>query len=104
MYRSIIFGASSFPDPFLNNKRVHEKVGIAVKLAALTGCASVNKQQYPNVVFTKNGVVEDAYSRLRALTARELRNQGLKPVISFIGRSKNDIKDRPLRHIDFIEV
>jgi hypothetical protein len=36
--------------------------------------------------------------------ARELRNQGLKPVISFIGRSKKDIKDRPLRHIDFIEV
>jgi len=36
--------------------------------------------------------------------AQELRNQGLKPVISFIGRSKNDIKDRPLRHIDFIEV
>jgi len=36
--------------------------------------------------------------------ARELRNQGLKPVISFIGRRKNDIKDRPLRHIEFIEV
>jgi hypothetical protein len=36
-----------------------KKVGIAVALAALTGCASVNKQQYPNVTFTENGVIEE---------------------------------------------
>jgi hypothetical protein len=36
-----------------------KKVGIAVALAALTGCASVNKQQYPNVTFIENGVIEE---------------------------------------------
>jgi hypothetical protein len=36
-----------------------KKVGIALALAALTGCASVNKQQYPNINFTENGVIED---------------------------------------------
>ena len=36
--------------------------------------------------------------------AQELRNRGLKPVISFIGRSRSDVKERPLRHVDFIEI